>query len=237
MRRTAFTTLAALIGLVIIASPAHATPLPPGTSVVPDVVANPLTTAGNTILASIINSTATSTAPNGVTMSITYSAWVVRVGAGGAPISTGTQSAGQLDFVYQVTNNSSSTIPPGTIIASTSRSDFSNVGVGASYFLSDGQIAPVSANRSAPVGSVIQYVFPAAGIQPGQTSPLDVIQTNAVNFTTGSYTMQDGVTITVAAFQPAPVAGVPEPSSMVLVALGATGMVGYGLRRRKALTA
>ena len=43
----------------------------------------------------------------------------------------------------------------------------------------------------------------------------------------GSYSIQTGVN---------PV-GVPEPSSMAIAGLGALGMIGYGLRRRKALGA
>jgi hypothetical protein len=241
MRRTAFTALAALVGLLI-AAPAHATALPPGGSVAPGVIPNPLTAAGNTILASIINGTGTATGANGQVMSVMYSAWVVRVGTGGAALDTGTQQAGQLDFVYQFTNTSPSLTgnPPGTIVNSTSHASFGGFGVGVDYTsTSTSQVAPNAGIRSTSPGSAVNFLFNGVGgVSPGSTSTLDTIETNAVNFTTGNYTFQDGVTVQVAAFPPAPTPpGVPEPSSMLLVSLGAMGLIGYGLNRRKARTA
>jgi hypothetical protein len=237
MRRTTFTALAALVGLLI-AAPAHATALPPGGSVAPGVIANPLTAPGNTILASIINGTGTATGANGQVMSVMYSAWVVRVGTGGAALDTGgPQAPGQLDFVYQFTNTSPSLTgtPPGTIVNSTSHASFGGFGVGVDYTVTGaGQSAPNAGTRSVSPGSAVNFLFNAVGgVPPGGMSTLETIETNAVNFTTGNYTFQDGVTVQVAAFQPAPSPPpVPEPSTMALATLGTLGLVGYALRRK-----
>jgi len=75
------------------------------------------------------------------------------------------------------------------------------------------------------------YVFPNDGVSP----PVGVTAT-------GAFSLLQGLDITLGAGDSATLtitttvlAAVPEPSSMALVGLGAMGMIGYGLRRRKAL--
>jgi hypothetical protein len=82
---------------------------------------------------------------------------------------------------------------------------------------------------SGPLAGV--YVFPNGGVSPtiGVTA-------------SGAFSLLQGLDITLGAGDSATLtitttvlAAVPEPSSMALAGLGAMGMIGYGLRRRKAL--
>jgi len=66
--------------------------------------------------------------------------------------------------------------------------------------------------------------FTFTGIQPG----LGLVGTGA-DTTIGTFTASSSGTFSASA--------VPEPSSMAIAGLGALGMIGYGLRRRKALGA
>ena len=239
MKRTAFLALAAMIGLLI-AAPAHAVPLPPGSTGLPDTqtLVNPLTVAGNSILADTGPIVASNTL-NGVTLSVTYEAWVVKVGTGDlAATNSGAQVAGNLDFVYQFTVNPSS----NTFVNETAHVSFAGTGVGVDYFVqSAGQINPLDADRSSTLadnGATINFHFPGT-VPPGSMSTLNIVETTATNFQAGNYTLQDGVNLTVSAFGVGPLTttAVPEPSTMVVAGLGILGFVGYGLRRRKAVGA
>jgi hypothetical protein len=234
MRRTVFTAFAAVAGWLITSS-AYATPLPVGSSTTtPGTISNPLTDPNDTILATKTGSG--SATLNGATLNYTYSLYVVRIGAGGplANTSGGMQTAGDLDFVYQVNNLSSST----TVVESTSHFNFSTTmtgGVGVDYVAGSGNVNPGLATRSGTTthGATVKFNFLGNGdINPGQSSTLNVIETLSRNYTVGNYTLQDGVTANITAYAPG-----PEPSSMVLVGLGAMGLIGYGLRRRKAMGA
>jgi hypothetical protein len=55
-------------------------------------------------------------------------------------------------------------------------------------------------------------------IQPGQTSNVLVISTNAMNFKAGNASVIDGGVTTVSSFEPA--SGVPEPASLLLIGGG-----------------
>jgi hypothetical protein len=235
MKRIAFAALAALSGLLI-SAPAHATALPPGSTVTPGTFAtNPVTDTGNVVLATT-NGTATGTL-NGATLNVSYTAWVVQVNNAADLRTTdlGQQSAGNLDFVYQFTNLPSSS----TVVESTSHFNFGNSvsnGVGVDYYAPGAtNVPPNLASRGTVDGATVKFNFLGSGdVNPGQTSTVDVIETRATNFTIGNYTFQDGVTINTNAYQPAVI---PEPTTMVLAGLGTLGFAGYGLRRRKARTA
>src|SRR5216684_4874768 len=76
-------------------------------------------------------------------------------------------------------------------------------------------------DRNAGVGNVIGFSFnppDSAKIQPGQTSFVLAISTDATNFTTGTASVIDGGVTTVASFQPT--SGVPEPASLALLGGG-----------------
>ncbi len=138
------------------------------------------------------------------------------------------EAGGTLDFYYQITNNPTSTncgtaFKPacdplaretsvsfsGSTTALGFRTDGGALG-GFSSFV-NGTVHPVAGDRDAG-GDVIGFSFgppDAARIQPGQTSNVLVISTNATTFTSGGATVSDGGTFTVAAFAPAPVTPTP----------------------------
>lgn len=219
--------LMSALGITAASTPVHAVSLQPGANVTPSLsAANPLTAAGNSILAHT-NATVTGSL-NGAFLDVTYDAWVVRVGAGNlAP----NQSVGNLDFVYQFHVNDDSS----TVVESTSHFNFSGVTTDVSYFsVAAGQLPPNVATRSAQAtnGQTLKFNFLGDGdVVPGQTSALEIIATNATHFTVGNYTFQDGVTINASAFQPGD--PTPEPSSIVLAGSAlAIGLLAAHVGRR-----
>src|SRR5689334_2902750 len=107
-------TLLALVAMaslsILAASPAYATNLNPGQSVVPNTTAtNPLTAPGTTIIDHIGPANASSSF-FGVTLNVTYDSWVVK-----------DNTTGNLSFVYQYTNNNTS----NTVVERTSHFNFS----------------------------------------------------------------------------------------------------------------
>jgi PEP-CTERM motif-containing protein len=92
---------------------------------------------------------------------------------------------------------------------------------------------PVTVDRSSGNGAVIGFNFDEFGdeIQPGTTTVWLVIETNAVTFTSGFLSAQDGTAGSGVAF--APLAAVPEPTSMMLVGGGLLAL-GSFLRKSRA---
>ena len=120
-------------------------------------------------------------------------------------------SKGFLDFVYNFSNT-------GThdVVDSVTAANFS--GFTTDVFASGIGNTPVAAQSS---GAVIKFFFSFAGLSnndvgAGQSSDTLVIATNATAFANGVFTLQDGDTSSVRAFQPV----VPEPSSMLLFGTG-----------------
>ena len=147
------------------------------------------------------------------------------------------EASGTLDFYYQISDNASSI----DSLARETNTDFTGFSTAVGYRTDggtllpmanpfvNGSVPPVFADRNAP-GDVVGFSFnqsDATKIQPGQTSNVLVISTNATNFTAGHSSVIDGGTITVAAFQPE--AAVPEPLSLLL--LGG-GLLALGSIRR-----
>jgi hypothetical protein len=172
---------------------------------------SPLFPTGPT-LASI---TGTITTP---TFTDTYTTWVVR-----DPGNTFCKNC--LDFIYVYTNHG----PDANERFSMSSFAGFNVDVGTDPF---GLHDPITVDRSAVDGAVIGFNFDEFGdeIKPGQTTVWLVIDTNAVTFTTGFLSAQDGTAGSGVAF--APLATVPEPSAMLLMGGGLITLGGY-LRRTR----
>ena len=215
--------LALLVG--VLAPSALATPLPgtvltaPASTALPGLVA-PGTLAG-TLLASLVTPYSFTTTTG--TTSGTVTSAVYR------------NSSGTLDFYYQVSNNASSKTSIAresnvSFLGFTTWTGFRTDAVGP--FVA-GSIAPLTADRDS-LGSVLGFSFnppTSTEILPGQTSDILVISTDATGFTAGNAEVLDGGSVTVASFQPAAPAAVPEPSSLMLLGTGALGLLG-ALRRK-----
>lgn len=148
------------------------------------------------------------------------------------------EAGGTLDFYYQVMNNATSatsirvdsdTAFDGFLTALGYRIDGATLGAG----FVNGTVAPFTGDRNL-AGQVVGFNFnqtPALNIQPGQTSFVLAVSTNATNFTAGNAEIQDGGNQTVSAFQPA--AGVPEPASIALIGGGLLALAGIRRFRRQ----
>jgi hypothetical protein len=161
------------------------------------------------------------------------------------------ESGGTLDFYYQVTNDltapncgsawqsacdpisrETDTSFTGFTTALGFRVDGSTLPTG--IFI-DGTVAPVTGDRNS-VGNVVGFSFnppDQAKIQPGQTSNVLVISTNATNFKAGNASVIDGGTTTVAAFEPAVgPSKIPEPASIILLGGGLLALGAFRRLRR-----
>jgi hypothetical protein len=136
--------------------------------------------------------------------------------------------SGCLDFMYQYS------VLSGQGNQRFSMSSFAGfmVDAGTNPF---GSHDPNTVSRSSlSGGDVISFNFDQFGndIPPGQTTVQLVIMTNALNFVPGFLSAQDGTAGSGNAFQPAG-SPVPEPTSLILLGSGMTG-ISLLLRKRKA---
>jgi hypothetical protein len=142
-----------------------------------------------------------------------------------------------LTFTYVITNNAASAheLHRFTI------SSFDNFQTDVSYSTSlPAGIAPLFIDRSPGVGDVVGFSYPTpippvlvgpGAITPGSTSMVMVIQTDARLFQPTFAAVINGSTTMVASLAPQEL--IPEPSSLVLAAMG--GVIGLGavIRRRR----
>jgi hypothetical protein len=162
------------------------------------------------------------------------------------------ESGGTLDFYYQVNLSATSTncgavgqpscdplgretdtLFTGFTTSVATRSDGASLSGG---IFVNGTAIPVSADRNS-TGDVVGFSFTppccSSEIQPGTSSLVLVIATDATNFTAGNASVIDGGTTTVAAFEPVSPTPTPEPSSLLLLWSGL--LVGGAATRRKLL--
>ena len=144
--------------------------------------------------------------------------------------------AGDLDFVYQITNSPSSADAIGRVTGVNFTGFSTDVGFvvnGGSLpggLFVDGTVSPQLVDRVS--ADVVGFSFNAPStnpISPGQTSTVLVIETNATNFTAGNVNLIDGDVSRVAAFQPT---AIPEPASLTLLSIG-IGFVAFAGVARK----
>jgi hypothetical protein len=130
--------------------------------------------------------------------------------------------AGCLDFVYQFTNNGPD------VLERFSMYNFVSFRVDAGFDPNSGMHAPITVNRSTD-GTVVGFNYTGAdNILAGETTPLLVIETDALNYVDGFVTAQDGNA--GFGFAYAPGAATPEPSTLGMLGTGIFAVGGF-LRR------
>jgi hypothetical protein len=149
---------------------------------------------------------------------------------------------GTLDFYYQITNNPGSgqniTSNVNLLFRSVSQifatSVFYRTDNGGLGIFSSGDIGatPGSASRDS-FGLTVMFGFGATQIDPGETSRVLVIRTNATDFVDGLSFVGDPIISGALTFGPggAALAAVPEPASLALLS-SAFAAAGYLARRR-----
>jgi len=235
MKRFLFVSLA-LVGVMAATPAAHATPLTPGSS--STTIDTTTSLAGLTLVDQFGVAPLPLAAPGGgvpPTIVGTYQEWVYR-----------NDTTGTLVFVEQV-NITDSSVPVERITASTYTGFTTNVsyldptatqpptGVSGGIVPNNPGGAVIDRTTAATVG----FNFIGTPITAGGSSAVLLIATDATAYNRlGVLSVIDGTTSSNLTFQPAiSVQSVPEPSTMALAGLGAMGLVGYGLRRRKAVGA
>ncbi len=224
MKLKAISIAVAALGMGLAASAQATVLLPGGGPLAVDIVAS---APGGTILDT---ASGTLTTPH---WSGTYSTAVV----------DGPEAGVNLDFYYQVTNNSGSTDSLGRVAAS----DFNNAFItnllqtNAAFdgFAAGGQMA-FSGDRDM-LGVVGFNFLPGTSgtgkIDPGETSYLLIIRTNATTYTAGTMAVINGTATFTNAFQPSgqpPLVGpIPEPGTMALLATGLLAVGGAARKRKK----
>lgn len=206
---TAATTTFAVTFLL--ASSAHATLLTPGAAQVPITtfagsLGSLLADTGVQNYSTVVAGTPTQTEKG------TYEARVFQSGA-------------FLNFVYDFTNSGRSNVS----LQKATMANFAGFATDVFYLANTpaaGSINPAGANLTAD-GKTVTFFFSPTTVNPGQTASEMIIQVRAPYYTTGNYSIQNGVTTNLSGYQPS---SVPEPASMAMIG---AGLLALGIFRRK----
>jgi hypothetical protein len=230
MKKGVLIACLAILVTALAVSPAHATVLAPSGGVTAqDEGFGSVAYSSGTVVASYINETPTF--PVGI--SDTLATEVIK------------EAAGTYDFLYQIAVASTKTTDIHRLTATgfsgpTPGYYTTNVQFGTAGAPFSAVTAPVmyGADRSTD-GSTIGWTFTAGtsgGIAANGESYVMIVKTNATSYTAGSTFAIGGGIMQFKSFAPSgmTIQQVPEPSTMALAGLGAMGMIGYGLRQRKA---
>lgn len=136
-----------------------------------------------------------------------------------------TNPLGGLTFTYAITSSASSTVP----ITRLAVNGFAPFTVDVSYKPGTGTVAPTAQDRDAS-GGVIGFTYlgtpiGAGKIEPGATTHLMVVQTNAADYSASPANVIDGSISAVTSYAPIVV---PEPASIASILVAGTL-----LRRRR----
>jgi len=210
-------TLLALVGIALIPTPASAIIIPPGgsTGALP----------AGTVASSGFLATNSGTLSNGLLQNVTLRTAVY--------VDSGT---GHLDFAYQAS--------VGTTVTALERLtaiDFTGfvtdvycdtAPTGSFWDHTSTIIGSTAAERTSDGSEVASEYSDGAGhglVGTGDATCVVIIKTDADVYTSGLFQGIDGGVVQIASFSPV----VPEPSSMAIAGLGALGLIGYGIRRRR----
>jgi hypothetical protein len=223
-------SLALLPAMLIFSEAVSASLLAPGTTLPPDIFP---ACAGCTLDASL--NSGPITVSNGQGITLTFDVVTAVYSDPSNPF-----AAGNLDFVYQVTNVSGNDFI-GRVTAGVFSGFMTDVGFTATgsalpggLFI-DGTQAPQLVSRSTVLnnGATVGFAYDAPASStfgPGTTSTALIIETDAKNFKAGNVNVIDDVVGSTAAFEPAGAVATPEPSSVALTLVG-VGLV-FVMRKR-----
>lgn len=213
----------------VAATPAFACPISPGTSsCAPDVLT---VSPSATLVASQSNTITATDSISGTTIVANYTENVYQDPANN-------YCAGCLDWVVKVTNTQASNDAIERVTVSNFAGYLTDIGVdsnGAPNLTNNGTVTPNNVERNGS-GSVLSWDFNASSpdnsIQPGQTSVLLEIETNATTYKPGTISVQDGVAGSGPAFGPLP--EVPLVPALGLMGGVVIGAVAWRRRRQGA---
>jgi hypothetical protein len=231
-RAYSFALWLGLSAMLIFSGAARADLVAPGTTLPPDIFS---ACAGCTLLASL--NSGPITVSNGQGITLTFDVVTAVYSDPSNPF-----GAGNLDFVYQVTNVSGNDFI-GRVTAGVFSGFMTDVGFTATGsalpggLFVDGTQAPQLVSRSTMLnnGATVGFAYDAptpSTFGPGTTSTALIIETDAKNFKAGNVNVIDDVVGSTAAFEPAGAVTVatPEPSSVALTLVG-VGLV-FVMRKR-----